>query len=881
MRISDKLLMLSVTGALFYASNLYALTEYGCEVTPAGGILSAAQIAPGATNRVLVIVCAVSNGPAPAIVGQITGVIFTNQVSADLTVRDSSFSKLGLRGAVIGVITNNNLRPSQLQNDTGKLALEDYCKPIVESQYGVAFSNYQSVIFMMPASGGGPAGKTGYDAEGYAKVFIDGDYWNQLCVTTHEYGHTLGMDHSGITIDNSSVNLHLAAGADYPTYGDSGCLMGHTVAGNRQYNALHKYEAGWIPSNNVMNVTTSGTYTVFCSEIGTNQTQILQIGSNTYASYRAPVMKTLDTNLVAQYRNATMVYNWDESHLTHLYAALTNGATFADSSTTSVVSQVSCDGTSALVQVTFPAGRSLPVAYSQSVTNLEDTAIPLTLSGWSNVDGANLSYLILANPLHGSMVQNSGALWTYKPGTNYNGTDTFTFQARDTLGFLSVPTNVDLTVTPVSDPPVAVNVAATVEQNVPKDITLPGSDPDGDPITYFIVRTPSNGVVTGTGPAVIYTPTNGYFGNDSFTYRVVDTSSKTSNVATVSLVIAGALVLHLPFDQAATNGVAPDSSGHGFNGTFRNMSATNFVPGKVSSALVFDGANDYVEVADKTLLRLTDQQTLCAWIKPDNTNNFRQIIGKGTYSYNVAVSFSKIRYVLSDGTTTKTVDSVSKVPTGVWTHVTCTYDGSYARIYLNGQLDKKVVCTLVPTQSTAALQIGYGGGSSYYFKGLIDDLRLYLRVLSSEEIALLAPSQTFSSWAQQNAALLGGQINAGDDPGGLGLNNLSRYAFGGSPTNGPAVALLTLLPVIPDSLFHFGFNYNALASDLAYYVEVNNTLINPASWSCILSNIKAAGWDGSASWRVSVTSNGFGRTEIAYPMAPLASGFFRVRVVQP
>ena len=876
MRISDKLLMLSVTGALFYASNLYALTEYGCEVTPAGGILSAAQIAPGATNRVLVIVCAVSNGPAPAIVGQITGVIFTNQVSADLTVRDSSFSKLGLKGAVIGVITNNNLRPSQLQNDTGKLALEDYCKPIVESQYGVAFSNYQSVIFMMPASGGGPAGKTGYDAEGYAKVFIDGDYWNQLCVTTHEYGHTLGMDHSGITIDNSSVNLHLAAGADHPTYGDSGCLMGHPLAGNRQYNVLHKYEVGWIPSNNVMNVVTTGTYTVYCSELATNQTQIMRIGDSTYASYRAPLAKTLDTNLVSNYLNATMVYRWDGTHLTHLYAALTNGATFADFSTTSLVQQVSCDGTSAVVRVTFPQGHSLPVAHSQSVTNLEDTSLPITLSGWSDTDGANLKYLIVANPAHGALNKN-GALGTYKPDTNYNGTDSFTFQTQDSLGFLSALATVLITVKPVSDPPTAGNVSDTVEQNVPKQITLAGSDPDGDPITYLIVRVPSNGVVTGAAPQVTYTPASGYFGNDSFTYQVVDTGGLTSPVATVSLTVAGALVLHLPLDQSL-NGKAPDLSGNGFSGVFKNMSSTNFVSGKAGNALNFDGANDYVEVPDAPLLRIGNQHTLSAWIKPDNTNNFRQIIGKGAYSYNMAIFSGKIRYILYNGITISQVDSVSTVPTGVWTHVACTYDGAQAKIYINGLLNKQVSWSLTPTQLTAVIQIGSGGGSSYYFKGQMDEVRLYQRALSANELSLIAPSQTYSSWSLQNAALLGGLTNKDDDSGGLGLNNLGRYAFGGVATNGPEAARLVLVPTETPSLFSFRLAYNARACDLAYYVEQKQSLVEPTAWSCILSNITAGGWTGLATWRASVDTNGVGLLEVTHPINTPSSGFFRTRV---
>lgn len=860
----------------FFASRVYALTEYGCEETLSGGILSAAQAAPAATNKVLVVVCACSGGPATASVGQMVGQIFTNQISVDLTVRDSSFNKLGIAGSVVGVITNNALKPSNIANDAGKLALKDYCEPIVQSRFGVAFSDYQSVIFLTPETGSGPAGKEAkLYGESYASVFIDGLYWNANYVISHEYGHALGMDHSGVIYDNASQNL---TNAD-PLYGDDGCMMGTVGPGNRQYNALHKYELGWIPSNNVAVVTSSGDYTVFCSEIGTNQTQLLRIGTDMYVSYRAPLAKTLDTNLMTNYRNATMVSHWDDIRWTRLNAALKNNMTFADKATTCTVTQVSCNGTTAVVRVTFYAGRTMPVANGQSLTTAEDAALFISLSG-STADGSVSAYLTTSTPAHGTLTQISGAQWSYKPSTNFNGQDSFGFQIKDSLGFLSTTTTVALTVTPLPDPPSAGDLSLTVEQDVPKTIQLAGGDPDGDPVSYTIVRAPVNGVITGIGPLVTYTPNTGYLGADSFTYQAVDNTGRTSNIATVTLTISGGLIVYLPFDSAVST-KAPDLSGNGFNGTFKNMAATNFVAGKVGNALTFDGQNDSVEIADKALLRLGNQHTLAAWIKPDNTNNFRQIMGKGVYSYNMAVRFGKIAYVLNDGATTTSWDSVSRISTGTWTHVACTYDGVYARIYLNGRLDKQAAYSQTPAQLTDSLQIGAGGGASYYFKGLMDDLRIYQRALSAEEVSFLAHAQTFSSWAQENASQLGGQTSAGDDPGGLGLENLSRYAFGGSPTNGPEVAQLDVLPAESDTLFRFGFNYNALACDLAYYVEVNTMLSNPATWSPILSNVRAAGWTGSASWSNAVTSNGFGRVEIAYPMAPLPAGFFRVRAVQP
>ena len=85
--------------------------------------------------------------------------------------------------------------------------------------------------------------------------------------------------------------------------------------------------------------------------------------------------------------------------------------------------------------------------------------------------------------------------------------------------------------------PTAVNQNITVEQDsIENIITLSGSDADSDPLTYTIIKSPLNGTLSGTAPNKTYTPTTGYSGVDSFTYKVNDGTSD-SEVATVNITI--------------------------------------------------------------------------------------------------------------------------------------------------------------------------------------------------------------------------------------------------------------------------------------------------------------------------------------------------------
>ena len=93
---------------------------------------------------------------------------------------------------------------------------------------------------------------------------------------------------------------------------------------------------------------------------------------------------------------------------------------------------------------------------------------------------------------------------------------------------------------PVNQAPIADAQSVSVEHNTPIEITLVGSDTDGDALTYSIVTDPAHGTVTLADNIATYTPAMDYNGTDSFTFRVQDTQSAYSAPATVGITVAPA-----------------------------------------------------------------------------------------------------------------------------------------------------------------------------------------------------------------------------------------------------------------------------------------------------------------------------------------------------
>jgi hypothetical protein len=226
---------------------------------------------------------------------------------------------------------------------------------------------------------------------------------------------------------------------------------------------------------------------------------------------------------------------------------------------TTFVSDGSLSATNTFTVVVNEVNRA-PAASNLSKTTAEDTPTNLVLTATDPDLPANpLTFAILASPTNGLLSNfNSGTgTLTYSPNTNYSGPDAFRFTVSD--GSLLSTGLVTLTVTPVNDPPLALEDAYGLAVGTTLTVAAPGAltndtDVDGpSPLSALLVSGPTHGLLNlNPNGAFSYTPTNYYIGTDSFSYRANDGLAN-SSPATVTLTVSYQLRI---LSIAMSNGVA-------------------------------------------------------------------------------------------------------------------------------------------------------------------------------------------------------------------------------------------------------------------------------------------------------------------------------------
>ncbi|MFC1810159.1 tandem-95 repeat protein [Patescibacteria group bacterium] len=203
----------------------------------------------------------------------------------------------------------------------------------------------------------------------------------------------------------------------------------------------------------------------------------------------------------------------------------------------------------ATVFITINDVNDPPIANDDSETTDEDVPVDIDVTANdTDVDGTidPTTVVILDDVDNGSTsVHPATGVVTYTPDSDYNGSDSFTYEVDDDDSATSNTATVSIRVNDVNDPPVANNDSATTPagQDVTIDVPNNDEDPDGtiDPTTVTIVDEPPNGTVSvdpQTGE-VTYTPDSGFVGNDSFTYTIEDNDGAVSGLATVSVEVQG------------------------------------------------------------------------------------------------------------------------------------------------------------------------------------------------------------------------------------------------------------------------------------------------------------------------------------------------------
>ena len=200
----------------------------------------------------------------------------------------------------------------------------------------------------------------------------------------------------------------------------------------------------------------------------------------------------------------------------------------------------------------------------------------------------------------------------------------------------------------------------------------------------------------------------------------------------------GGLVAAYSFNGGSGSTLA-DSSGRGNAGTISGPSWTT--AGKNGGALTFDGVNDLVTVQDSTSLDLTTAMTLEAWVRPTISTSWRTVVTKeqpnnlvyGLFSNSDAAHPSSIVSIGSNPVQDIARGSAA-LPASTWTHLATTYDGSQLRLFINGSQVATRAVTGAMATSNKPLQIGGNKVWPEWFKGQIDDVRVYSRALNASEL---------------------------------------------------------------------------------------------------------------------------------------------------
>src|SRR5438445_632995 len=249
---------------------------------------------------------------------------------------------------------------------------------------------------------------------------------------------------------------------------------------------------------------------------------------------------------------------------------------------------------SALITVTVSAVNDPPVAVDDAANTAED--VPVTISALDNdsdVDGDSLT-ITSVSATNGTAVIVGGTNVLFTPAANFNGTATIGYTISDGNGG-TTSALITVTVSPVNDPPVAVDDAANTAEDVPVTISALDNDSDvvGDSLTITSVS-PTNGtaVIVG-GSNVLFTPASPTRRSSDLGYSISDGNGGTAS-ALITVTVSPVNDPPVAVDDAAntaeraeerSGGQDNDSDVDGDSLTITSVSTTN------GTAVIVGGTN--------------------------------------------------------------------------------------------------------------------------------------------------------------------------------------------------------------------------------------------------------------------------------------------------
>ena len=225
----------------------------------------------------------------------------------------------------------------------------------------------------------------------------------------------------------------------------------------------------------------------------------------------------------------------------------------------------------------------------------------------------------------------------------------------------------------------------------------------------------------------------------------------------------------------------------GNDGTLKN--GATYVPGKVDLAFSFDGLDDFVEIPDSDSLDTGTQFTIDAWFNTNDVDKIDPGTGSPTqtiimYGYDpedgknnpLSISDGKLSFVVRGyGLGFEDLVGTTSVNNNTWYHAAVTYDGTTAKLYLNGALeDSKLSSMNMNTNSRVTIgryQNPRYFNKNFHFDGLIDEVEIFNRALPASEIQAIYDADSTGKCKEEVVIEVEIDIKPGSNPNCFNSNN--------------------------------------------------------------------------------------------------------------
>jgi hypothetical protein len=300
-------------------------------------------------------------------------------------------------------------------------------------------------------------------------------------------------------------------------------------------------------------------------------------------------------------------------------------------------------------------------------------------------------------------------------------------------------------------------------------------------------------------------------------------------------------------------GDANDESGNGNNGTVNGATLVEDRFGNAGSAYSFDGLDDYIIANASTALDASSYSeiTLSAWVNTvefSPTGSASKIIthtsidGSNGQQYALSVQHDSALYFLA-GTGQFEANGINVSSavlfTNQWQHAIMTYDGESVRFYINGNLVfTKQESDNFPTSPTGALVFSSIQSSQYnrLYNGLLDDIAIYNRALTPEEVTqLYAVQSTGDPTAGGGGNTTGPLANV---PRGIPYQAAARDAQGQAIASSPVNVRFTLHEGTPSGTAEYSETHSLTTNEIGLFSTYfgSGTAITSAFDSIVWSN---------------------------------------------